>query len=82
MSLATVTAAEVWGMTASIVTILVLVLGGVWKISRLVGAQVSATVENTKAIALLTGRLTRVEGAVRRAPADVVKGIAENGEAD
>jgi flagellar biogenesis protein FliO len=64
-------AAEVWGMIASILTVLTLILGGVWKLSRLTTQQLAATRDNTTAIAQLTRRLGRVEGALGEVPSKV-----------
>jgi hypothetical protein len=65
MTLATITAGEAWGMAASILTVLTLILGGVWKVSRLAMTQITATRDNTSSIEALTRRLALVEGAVQ-----------------
>jgi hypothetical protein len=69
--IASVTAVEVWGMTASILTVLTLMLGGVWKISRLTLRQIAATKDNTTAIAQLTRRLGKVEAGIVAVPGAV-----------
>lgn len=64
MRLATVTAAEAWGMAAAICTVLALVLGGVWKTTRLV-AQLLVAIHAAKAeLEDLGKRMGRVERAV------------------
>jgi flagellar biogenesis protein FliO len=70
-ALATTTAGEVWGMTASVLTVLTLILGGIWKLTRVAINQVAATRDNTTAIAQLTRRVGRVEGAVADVPGQV-----------
>lgn len=73
---AAVTAGEAWGMAASIITVLTLILGGLWKTTRLAMQQITATRQNTSAIAELTQRMSRVEGAVQKVPSKVASTMA------
>jgi hypothetical protein len=78
--IATVTAVEVWGMTASILTVLTLMLGGVWKVGRLTLRQIAATRDNTTAISQLTRRLTKVEAGVIAVPGAVAEKMENGGD--
>jgi hypothetical protein len=78
MNAAAITTTEVWTMAASVLTVLTLMLTGVWRIGRLTIRQIDATKDNTTAIAQLTRRLSKVEGAVTAVPTKVAEKM-ENG---